>query len=66
MCYESLRNREMFKDLINKGMEVYEYPFQFLHMKAYLFDGNVSLIGSMNQDRWSWKFNNEVNIQVDN
>jgi len=29
-----------------------------LHSKVYLFDGKYMTMGSMNNDRWSWKINN--------
>jgi phosphatidylserine/phosphatidylglycerophosphate/cardiolipin synthase-like enzyme len=35
-----------------------------LHSKVYLFDGKYLTMGSMNNDRWSWKINNEVNIAI--
>lgn len=35
-------------------------------MKGYLIDGTKFNIGSFNNDRWSWKLNNEVNIVTDN
>jgi phosphatidylserine/phosphatidylglycerophosphate/cardiolipin synthase-like enzyme len=63
MCYKNINNGEIFSELIKRGAEVYEYRHQFLHMKAYLTDGKVS-IGSMNNDRWSWYVNNELNILV--
>lgn len=31
-------------------------------MKGYMSDGQHLSIGSMNQDRWSWYINNELNI----
>lgn len=33
-------------------------------MKAYEIDGKHYSIGSFNNDRWSWKLNNEANIHV--
>ena len=65
MCYKNINNEFIFKDLISKGMQVYEYRHQYLHMKAYLSDGKVN-VGSMNNDRWSWYVNNELNILINN
>lgn len=36
-----------------------------LHSKVYLFDGKWVNLGSMNNDRWSWKINNELNILIE-
>lgn len=36
-----------------------------LHSKVYLSDGRYINMGSMNNDRWSWKINNEVNLAID-
>ena len=31
----------------------------------YLTDGRNINLGSMNNDRWSWKINNEVNLAIE-
>jgi len=42
-------------------LEIHE---KLLHLKAYIMDDKHYSFGSFNNDRWSWKINNEVNIQV--
>lgn len=49
---------------MDRGMQVYEYRHQVLHMKGYMADGEHLSIGSMNNDRWSWYINNELNISL--
>jgi len=52
----------LLRKLIKNGCKVYEYPDKFLHMKAYLFDDMHMSTGSFNNDRFSYKSNNELNI----
>lgn len=65
-AYAPLKNFLMTKKLIEKGLEVYEMHDKYLHMKAYFADDSVFTLGSFNNDRWSWKINNEANIYVEN
>ena len=67
------RDQPVFKDLINsmlffrllrKGVSIFETRERLLHSKVYLFDGKWISLGSMNNDRWSWKINNECNIMI--
>ena len=32
--YKSFLNSDLFSELINKGVKVYEEPYKYLHMKA--------------------------------
>lgn len=63
--YHHLKNFILLRNLFHPNMSLYEYPEQFLHMKGYLIDDRKFNIGSFNNDRWSWKLNNEVNIVLD-
>jgi cardiolipin synthase len=56
-CYKDLLNNLLFKELIDSGVKVYEYPDKFLHGKAFLFDDQVLQIGSFNLDGWSFQNN---------
>lgn len=56
-CYKSLKNEYLFKELIEAGVKVYEFPEKFLHGKAFLFDDKVLQLGSFNLDGWSFKNN---------
>lgn len=62
-CYAGLLNAELFRKPIQAGAIVREEPYSFLHMKLYDIDNGEKLsIGSMNQDNWSFKVNNEANL----
>ena len=63
--FKSLFNYMLFQRLILKGINVYETKERLLHSKVYLTDGRHINLGSMNNDRWSWKINNEVNLAID-
>ena len=45
-------------------MKVYEMHHKLLHMKFYIFDDEIYTLGSFNNDRISWRINNEFNIAV--
>ena len=53
-------------NLINAGCRVFEIHEKLLHMKLYQIDDKHYSFGSFNNDRWSWKLNNECNIEVKN
>jgi len=53
------------ENLRNKGMEVYELHSKYLHQKIYIADKKVFTMGSFNNDRISWRINNELNIAGD-
>ena len=52
-------------NILKGGVKGYEFHEKLLHMKAYLIDNKSFNVGSFNNDRWSWKLNNEVNLLVD-
>lgn len=60
-CYKHMPNSWLTQEARNVGVKVYEYPQSVLHMKAYIVDDHF-LIGSFNNDKWSWGMNNELNI----
>ncbi len=51
-----------YTDLINAGIELYEYRSGLLHAKTMVVDRSVGLIGSANLDRRSFELNFENNI----
>ncbi|GBQ29770.1 phospholipase D [Acetobacter estunensis NRIC 0472] len=55
-------SRSYYRDLLDAGVEVREYPFGLLHTKALTVDGQMTLIGSANLDRRSFDLNFENNI----
>ncbi len=55
-------SRSYYADLLNAGVEIYEYVGGLLHTKSLTIDGEVTLIGSANMDRRSFELNYENNI----
>jgi cardiolipin synthase len=55
-------SRSYYKDLIDAGIEIYEFRPGLLHAKTMVVDGRVGLIGSANLDRRSFELNFENNI----
>jgi cardiolipin synthase len=55
-------SRSYYKDLLESGVHIFEYPLGLLHAKTLTIDGDVTLIGSANMDRRSFDLNYENNI----
>jgi cardiolipin synthase len=55
-------SRSYYVDLLEAGVEIYEYVEGLLHTKSLTLDGEVTLIGSANMDRRSFDLNYENNI----
>jgi cardiolipin synthase len=54
----------MTEKLRAKGLELYELHSKLLHMKMYIVDDSVYTLGSFNNDRISWRINNELNVLI--
>jgi phosphatidylserine/phosphatidylglycerophosphate/cardiolipin synthase-like enzyme len=63
--FKNIFNYMLFQRLIRKGIDVHETKERLLHSKVYLTDGRHINLGSMNNDRWSWNINNEVNLAIE-
>jgi cardiolipin synthase len=57
--------RSHYRDLLESGVAVHEYPLGLLHTKAVTVDGRIALVGSANMDRRSLQLNFENNLLVD-
>ena len=57
-------SRSFYADLVEAGVNVYEYVGGLLHTKSLTLDGDITLIGSANMDRRSFDLNYENNILV--
>ena len=57
-------SRSYYRELLEAGVKIYEYPHGLLHTKAMTVDGRMTLIGSANLDRRSFDLNFENNIQL--
>ena len=51
-----------YADLLDAGVNIYEYIGGVLHTKSLTLDGEITLIGSANMDRRSFDLNYENNI----
>ena len=58
-------SRSYYKDLIDAGVDIYEFRPGLLHSKTMVVDRCVGLIGSANLDRRSFELNFENNILFD-
>ncbi len=58
-------SRSYYADLLESGVELFEYRCGLLHAKTMVADGRVGLIGSANLDRRSFELNFENNILFD-
>ncbi|KAL4465190.1 hypothetical protein ABPG72_019344 [Tetrahymena utriculariae] len=65
-AYAKLSNKNLMKNLIEHGCKVYEITDRLLHMKTYMVDDKHFTVGSFNNDRWSWRVNNEMNLFIFN
>jgi len=63
-AYRHIYNSDLFANLLNNGVEVYEYMDNVLHVKAYYVDNKVLTLGSLNNDITSFSMNNEANYLV--
>jgi cardiolipin synthase len=55
-------SRSYYADLLEAGVEIFEYVGGLLHTKSVTLDGEITLIGSANMDRRSFDLNYENNI----
>lgn len=55
-------SRSYYRELLEAGVQIYEYVGGLLHTKSVTLDGDVTLIGSANMDRRSFDLNYENNI----
>ena len=57
-------SRYGYQDLLNQGIEIFEYQPTMMHTKAMIVDGVVSVIGSANFGNRSFELNDELTIAV--
>lgn len=55
-------SRSYYADLLDAGVQIYEYVGGLLHTKSLTLDNEITLIGSANMDRRSFELNYENNI----
>lgn len=57
-------SRHVYKNLLERGVRIYEMTQRTLHAKIAAIDGVYVSIGSYNLDHWSARRNLEVNLSV--
>jgi cardiolipin synthase len=57
-------SREGYQQLLDWGIELYEYQPTMMHVKAMMVDGVWSVIGSANFDNRSFELNDELTVAV--
>jgi len=55
-------SRSYYRELLEAGVNIYEYEGGLLHTKSMIIDNEITLIGSANMDRRSFELNYENNI----
>lgn len=59
-----LASRSRYKNLIEAGIEIYEYQPSMMHAKAVLIDDSWTSVGSTNFDPRSYYRNDELNLST--
>ena len=59
-----LASRRMYRELLDAGVQLYEYHPSMTHVKALMVDGIWTVIGTTNVDNRSFEHNDEVNVAV--
>jgi cardiolipin synthase len=57
-------SRDAYTDLLERGIQIYEYTPTMMHTKTLVIDGVLSVFGSANFDNRSLELNDEVNVAV--
>jgi cardiolipin synthase len=55
-------SRRLYGELLDAGIEIYEYDPGMIHQKLLIVDGIWTVLGSTNFDNRSFHLNDEVNI----
>ncbi len=58
--------RALYGNLLDAGIEIYEYRTSFLHAKVALVDRHWATVGSSNIDPFSLLLSREANVVIDN
>jgi cardiolipin synthase len=57
-------SREGYQDLLDQGVDIWEYQPTMMHTKAVMVDGAFSVIGSANFGNRSFELNDELTVAV--
>ncbi len=58
-------SRALYGNLLDAGIEIYEYTKSFLHAKVAVIDGHWATVGSSNLDPFSLLLSREANLVVE-
>jgi cardiolipin synthase A/B len=58
-------SRALYGNLLDAGIEIYEYRKSFLHAKVAAIDGHWATVGSSNIDPFSLLLSREANVVID-
>jgi cardiolipin synthase A/B len=57
-------SRDAYDDMLEGGIQIYEYRPTMMHTKTMIVDGVLNIFGSANFDNRSLELNDEVNVAV--
>ena len=57
-------SRDAYDDMLDGGIQIYEYRPTMMHTKTMVVDGVLNIFGSANFDNRSLELNDEVNVAV--
>ena len=57
-------SRDGYDDMLEEGIQIYEYRPTMMHTKTMVVDGVLNIFGSANFDNRSLELNDEVNVAV--
>ncbi len=57
-------SRDAYDDMLEGGIQIYEYQPTMMHTKTMVVDGVLNIFGSANFDNRSLELNDEVNVAV--
>jgi len=58
--FVSTASKAYFEELLNAGIEIYQYEKGFIHAKTFVIDGKISSVGTANLDIRSFDLNFEI------
>jgi cardiolipin synthase len=59
-----MAGRSYYEELMQEGVQIYEFTAGHLHAKMLVVDDNFTIIGSANADIRSFDFDFEINVQL--
>ena len=57
-------SRRYYQELLEQGVEIYEYQPTMMHAKTFVVDEAWNIVGSSNFDNRSLELNDELNVAV--